>query len=132
MWDVTTGVDLDPAIHYGGKTWDALRANVAAEIAGDEDGCSPPEWRTEYYQEGPKAGQEMPRDPDDLLEEEMEVELNLEIGGYGCVENATGGEENCCQGKVNLTCIHLVSKKFCSVCCCSGKHVHTWRETFRI
>lgn len=107
LWDVSTGVDLDPAVHYGGKTWDFVRTSAAAEVAGDEDGCSPPEWRTEYFMDGPNAGQEMPRDEDDLSEEEKEVELNLEIGGYGCVENATSGEMDCFQGKVNLTCIHI-------------------------
>ena len=109
--DISTGFDLHPNIEYGGQTWDAMRAEANLAVASDEDGCNPPEWRVEYYLDGPNAGQEMPRDEDDLAEEEEEKRLNFVIGGYGCLLNESSGEEICRQGKVNLTCINLWSPR---------------------
>ena len=108
--DITTGLDLHPHIEYGGPTWEALISDAANPEYEDEDGCNPPKWMPEEDEKGDI----IPRDDDDLLEEEMEKKLNEEIGGYQCVINVSAyGEETevCSQGKVNLTCMNLFSPR---------------------
>jgi hypothetical protein len=109
-WDITTGLDLYPSVEYGGGTWEKLIKDAANPENIDEDGCNPPEWRDEY---DPVTGDFLPRDEEDLLEEEMEVKLNEKIGGYQCIDNTTNGvtTTTCAQGKVNLTCINLWSPR---------------------
>ena len=110
-WDITTGLDLNPNVEYGGPSWEALIADAKNPDKEDVDGCNPPKWITER---DPVTNEVLPRDEDDLLEEEMEFDLNFEIGGYQCVENTTARGTKyfvCRQGKVNLTCINLWSPR---------------------
>ena len=110
-WDITTGVDLNPNVEYGGPSWEALIADAKSPDDEDVDGCNPPKWITE---KDPETGDVLPRDEDDLIEEDMEFDLNFEIGGYQCVENTTARGTKyfvCRQGKVNLTCINLWSPR---------------------